>query len=139
MVTSQERMRVLEMLQEGKLTAEAAAQLLEAMGEGDAAASQAVESPESVWSTAQVGLAEGKKATWLRVRVTDTNSGRTRVNVRVPLALVNLGIKMGSRFAPEIEGLDMAALLQAVQAGETGPFVDVVDHEDGEHVEVFLE
>jgi hypothetical protein len=135
MVTAQERMRILEMLQEGKLTPENAAQLLEAMGESTPEVENAPfppEAPKSAWI-------EGKKAHWLRVRVTDTNTGRPRVNVRMPLSLVNLGLKMGAHFAPEIEGLDLAALLRSAQEGDASPFVDVIDHEDGERVEVFVE
>jgi hypothetical protein len=141
MVTAQERMRILQMLQEGKLTPEAAAQLLDALGDsGEATATGPVydsapfpvDEPRQAW-------VEGKKANWLRVRVTDTNSGRPRVNVRMPLSLVNLGLKMGAHFAPEIDGLDLAELLRAAQEGDASPFVDVIDHEDGERVEVFVE
>jgi hypothetical protein len=46
---------------------------------------------------------------------------------------------MGSKFAPQIEGLDADQLMQIIESGELGQIVDVVDDEDGEHVEVFLE
>jgi hypothetical protein len=52
---------------------------------------------------------------------------------------VNIGLKMGKQFAPEIEGMDFNEIVKAIQDGETGTFVDVYDEEDGEHVEVFLE
>ncbi len=152
MVTAEERMRILQMLQEGKISPEAAAQLLEAMGEGtpdegpvkaQAARSESRTMPRQESMPRQEPMPEplepGKKARWLHVRVTDTDSGRPRVNVRMPISLVNLGLKIGARYTPEIEGLDMAALLEAAQMGESGPFVDVYDEEDGEHVEVFLE
>jgi hypothetical protein len=133
MVTAEERIKILQMLQEGKISSEAAAQLLQALGDSDAEAPQ----PEK---TIQAPLSEpGRKPHWLRVRVTDTNSGRPRVNVRLPMSLVNLGLKLGARYTPEIEGLDVQALIEAAQAGENGAFVDVFDEEDGEHVEVFLE
>ena len=41
------------------------------------------------------------------MRVTDTRSGKNKVNVNIPMGLVNVGIKMGARFAPQIEGKDM--------------------------------
>src|SRR5512133_1526004 len=133
MVTAEERIKILQMLQEGKISSEAAAQLLQALGDNDAEVPQ----PEK---SVQVPLSEpGRKPRWLRVRVTDTNSGRPRVNVRLPMSLVNLGLKLGARYTPEIEGLDVQALIEAAQAGENGAFVDVFDEEDGEHVEVFLE
>jgi hypothetical protein len=135
MVTTEERVKILQMLQEGRISAEAAAQLLQAMGEGeppDAA------QPEQPAPSAQP-LEPGRSPRWLRVRVTDTDSGRPRVNVRLPISLVSLGLKIGARYTPEIEGLDMQALIAAAQTGDTGAFVDVFDEEDGEHVEVFLE
>jgi hypothetical protein len=137
MATTQERMKVLEMLKEGQITPEAAAQLLDAVeGQPVKAASQVM---PQVPMPSQSPDAPARSARWLRVRVTDTDTGRPRVNVRLPISLVNMGMKLGAKYSPEIEGIDMAALLQAVQDSEPGPFVDVYDEEDGEHVEVFLE
>jgi hypothetical protein len=73
------------------------------------------------------------------VCVTDTNTGKARVNVRLPVTLVSAGMKMGARFSPEVQGLDMDQLIQSIQAGETGRIVDAHDENDGERVEVFLE
>ncbi len=144
MVTSQERLKILQMLQEGKITPKSAAQLLDAMGAGASAAKQAprqepLSGAARAYAVPEPVPTSGSKAHWLRVRVTDTDSGRPRVNVRIPVGLVNLGLKLGARYTPEIEGLDIGALLQAAQTGETGPFVDVYDEDEGEHVEVFLE
>ena len=55
------------------------------------------------------------------------------------MSLVNVGIKMGARFAPNIEGLDYEEISQAIKAGAQGKIVDVVDEEDGERVEIFIE
>lgn len=134
MVTAEERIKILQMLQEGKISSEAAAQLLQAMGDGEPAVPQ--KQPDRA---APVAIEPGRQPRWLRVRVTDTNSGRPRVNVRLPISLVNLGLKLGARYTPEIEGLDVNALIEAAQTGDSGAFVDVYDEEDGEHVEVFLE
>jgi hypothetical protein len=71
--------------------------------------------------------------------VTDTDTGKSRVNVRLPVSLINSGMRMGARFAPEIEGLDMEDLNAWLNSGEVGQIVDIYDDEDGEHVEVFLE
>ncbi len=136
MVTAEERIKILQMLQEGKISSEAAAQLLQAMGDGEPAARVPQVQPDRA---APVAIEPGRQPRWLRVRVTDTNSGRPRVNVRLPISLVNLGLKLGARYTPEIEGLDVGALIEAAQTGDSGAFVDVYDEEDGEHVEVFLE
>jgi hypothetical protein len=85
------------------------------------------------------GYESGKKPRYLRVLITDTDSGKARVNVRLPVSLINSGMRMGARFAPEIEGLDMEDLNAWMNSGEVGQIVDIFDEEDGEHVEVFLE
>jgi len=48
-------------------------------------------------------------------------------------------MKMGARFSPQVEGLDMGMLMQYIDSGETGKIVDVLDENDGEHVQVFIE
>ena len=73
------------------------------------------------------------------MRVTDTNTGKVRVNVRLPINVVNAGMKMGARFSTEVEGLNMDELVALINSGTIGQIVDVFDEEDGEHVEVFLE
>jgi hypothetical protein len=74
------------------------------------------------------------------VRVTDLRTGRRKVNVNIPLGLVDVGMKMGAKFAPAgVEGLDMDKIIAAIKSGGQGKVVDVEDEEDGEHVEVFIE
>jgi hypothetical protein len=48
-------------------------------------------------------------------------------------------MKIGAHFAPEVEGVDMATIMEALRSGMTGKIVDVVDEKDGEHVEIFVE
>jgi len=73
------------------------------------------------------------------VRVTDTLSGKTQVNVHLPVGVINTGLKIGARFSPTIEGIDQQRLMEMVAAGECGQIADVTDEKDHEHVEVFLE
>lgn len=136
MVNVEERLKILNLLQEGKITAAEAARLLEAL---ETSASAKPGARSGVGSNPPYPPSPVSGGKWLRVRVTDTNSGKTRVNVRLPLNLVGSGIRMGMRFAPEIEGLDPNALMEWIQSGEMGQIVDVLDEEDGEHVEVFIE
>ncbi|HKZ69475.1 MAG TPA: hypothetical protein VJ020_05310, partial [Anaerolineales bacterium] len=74
-----------------------------------------------------------------RVRVTDLATGKTKVNVNLPMSLVNVGLKMSARFAPELDREQMTTIAEALRAGALGKVVDVVDEKDGEHVEVFIE
>ena len=76
---------------------------------------------------------------WFRVRITDTATGKNKVNVNIPMGLVNVGMKMGARFAPEIEGVDFDELVEMIRSGAQGKVIDVIDDEEGEHVEIFVE
>jgi hypothetical protein len=128
MTTAEERLKILTMIQEGKITAEEGLELLNTLskvGSDDSAADDSG--------------AFRRSARWLRVKVTDTDTGKTRVNVRLPISLMNAGMKMGAKFAPEVEGMDMNLITNAIQNGEIGKIVDVFDEDDGEHVEVFLD
>ena len=120
---SEERARILQMVSEGKITAEEGARLLGALRGGSP-------SPQEP----RAGTAR-----WFRVRVTDMATGRTKVNVNLPLTLVKAGIKMGARFAPEMEGFDFEELTEVVRSGASGKVMDVIDEEEGERVEIFVE
>lgn len=124
MSTSEERMQILKMISDKQLTAEEGAKLLEALraGEGE-----------------HRDYDEPSKPRWLRVRVTDRTTGKTKVNVNVPVGLVEIGLKMGVRYAPEMAGVDLQAIRGAVRDGFQGKIVDVDDQEDNERVEVFVE
>ena len=132
MIKEEERLRVLKMVQEGKITAEQAVELLDALSEG-------VAGQDSKTSSGANSFYGKGGSRWLRVRVTDTDSGKTRVNIRLPISVVTAGLKMGMRFAPEVEGLDSRQLVEAIKSGELGQILDVFDDKDGEHVEVFIE
>lgn len=123
MVTSEERMKILKMIEDGKITAEEGARLLAALSEKG----QPRKSPPA---------GAGR---WLRIRVTDVKTGKPRVNVQLPLSLVDAGLKIGAHFAPEVAGLDMNTIMEALRNEVSGKIIDVVDEEDGEHVEIMIE
>ncbi len=126
MASVEERMKILKMIEEGKISAEEGAKLLSALSEGRTAGGAA----------APRGAHAGRM---LRIRVTDVASGRSKASVQIPLALVDAGMKIGAHFAPEVEGVDMSNVIEALRSGVTGKIIDVVDEEDGEHVEIFVE
>jgi hypothetical protein len=127
MATTEERMKILKMVEEGKISAEEGAKLLAALSEGR----RGVGAPNMPRSPGA--------PRWLRIRVTDVNSGRSKASVQIPLDLVDAGMKIGAHFAPEVEGVDMNNVMNALRAGMTGKIIDVVDEEDGEHVEIYVE
>lgn len=73
------------------------------------------------------------------MRITDLSSGKASVNVNLPLGLVNVGLKMGARFIPEIEGTEADDLAEALRQGQTGKVMDVTDEEEGRRIEVYIE
>ena len=125
MATAEERIQVLKMVQSGQITVDEGARLLEALREDDRPKEGA--QPES----------RGKGPRQFRIRVTDLETGRQKVDMRMPWSLVNVGIDMGARFARE--EIWMEDFIAAIQAGAEGKIMDVVDEEDGERVEIFVE
>lgn len=136
MASTEERMRILMMIQEAKISAAEGARLIEALDEIKEKPKTSRSSASDKSSLHSTGV---QKPRFLRVRVTDSDSGKTRVNVRLPVSLISSGLRLGAKFAPEIEGLDEDTLKIWLNSGEIGQVVDVFDEEDGEHVEVFLE
>ena len=66
-------------------------------------------------------------------------AGLLKAAVQIPLGLIDAGLKIGAHFAPEVEGVDMSSVMDALHAGVTGKIIDVTDDEDGEHVEIYVE
>ena len=128
MTTVEERMKILKMIEEGKISADEGSKLLSALSDNRRGFPTPPRTPGS-----------GSPARWLRIRVTDTRTGRSKASVQIPLALVDAGMKIGAHFAPEVEGVDMSNVMEALRAGVTGKIIDVVDVEDGEHVEIYVE
>lgn len=126
MASAEERMQILRMIEEGKISAGEGADLLRALDSADR-------------GVAQEPLKGSSKPRWFRVRVTDIKTGRNKVDVNIPMGLVNVGIKMGAKFAPEIDGEQYETIMEAIDSGQQGKIIDVYDEEDGEHVEIFVE
>ncbi len=123
MATSEERMKILKMIEEAKISADEGARLLAALAKAER--KRASSSP-----------GEGR---WLRVRVTDIDSGKTAVNVNLPISLVNVGLRMGARFVPEMEGVSINELEESIRRGVTGKIIDIVDEQERQRVEVYVE
>jgi len=127
MATTEERMQILKMVSEKKITAEEGARLLSAL------------EPDKKRDAAVVMVGGPSSPRWFRVRVTDLETGKPKVNVNLPMSLVNVGMKMGARFAPEIEGIDLNEIFEQIREGAQGKMIDVEDAEDGERVEIYVE
>ena len=124
MATNEERLKILKMIDDGKITAEEGARLLSMLS-------------ESRKPARKPALAGGRGgARWLRIRVTDMVTGKAKATVNLPLGLVDAGLNIASKYAPEVA---FDELVEAINAGAEGKIIDVYDEEDGEHVEIFIE
>lgn len=122
----EERLRILQLVAEGKITAEDAARLLEALASVGEAEAPAPPRPHA-----------------LRVKVTDSETGAIRVNLTMPLNFVRAALRRGGQSVPNIVvggvSLDAEELEALLTGGLQGHIIDVVDEKDGERVEVFIE
>lgn len=119
MATTEERMKVLQMLEEGTITAEEATQLLKAL--------HADKPPQP---------SEGRQ---LLIHVTDLRTGKGKVNIRVPLGLVTAGMRVAERYASDVQGFDAELLQRMIESGADGKLMEVTDEEQNQRVEIYLE
>ncbi len=129
MSLGQEKIQILKMVENGQITADEAAQLLDAVGEKD----------DIVNLTKKSSKISGKV---LRVRVYEGNEN-TKVNVNLPLRLVEVLVDIGIKFLPvdkypDLKKINMDELRELIEAGIEGKIVDI-DSADGTKVEVFIE
>ena len=125
---NEEIKKVLEMLKEGKINDDEAAELLAALKE--------TKEQEEI-----IPLSTKKKR-FLKIRV--TKGEKPQVNVTIPFGLVNWGLNLANKLGKNtvnVEGkeipIDMEELNQAMNDPEfSGKIVDVLDEEKGEHVEI---
>ncbi len=121
-----ERLRILKMLEEGKVSAEEAARLLDALRSSEEQ-SKVEEQPK------------GKAPRWLRIRVTDADG--SHVNISLPVKLLDFALRIAERFGVTLDsdGDTWFALKEALAHGDVGRIVEIKDAEDGDQVEIYLE
>ncbi|HQY90211.1 hypothetical protein [Caldilinea sp.] len=125
MAISEERRKVLQMVEEGKLSPEDGARLLAALGQPEEPGTEPAPPVSSVDATGRS----------FRVRVSNVATGKQKVTVNIPLALVDFGL----RFVPASEKFNVETLRAAIHNGMTGRIVEVLDDEKGDRVEIFIE
>ncbi len=130
MVTSEERLRILKMVQDGKISAEEGIRLMDALNESGRSKNT---------KTVMEPVTSRRAGRWFRVRVTDRVTGKIKVDIRLPVNVVKAGSKLGARFSPEVSGLDINQVLEYVDAGTTGRIFELTHDSDQELVEVFIE
>jgi hypothetical protein len=121
MASSEERLKILQMIQDGKISPDDGSKLLEALNRG---------------AGRQSTRASADDGRYMRIRVTDTFTGRAKVSVNLPLSLVKAGIGIAAKYVP---GVEEEILMDAIRSGLTGKVIDVFDEEKGDHAEIFIE
>ena len=127
---------VLRLVAEGRLTAEEAAPILDAL-EANGGGPTAAPRPEPAAPKASPAYpprpseAGDTPARAIRIEVTD--AGRSVINLRVPLSLGKAAINQ----VPGISEATSERIREAIDAGIKGPIVDI--DEDGDGVRISLE
>ncbi len=124
---NEEKLQILKMIEDGKISSAEGLELMEALEKGS--------------KTEKIPEASNLK--WLRIDVKAQNN-KTKAKVNIPISLVDVGLKIGSKFAPELkeaglDKIDLNEILQAVKDGAQGKIVEVDDEEQGTKIEVYVE
>ncbi|MEI7770623.1 MAG: hypothetical protein WCI67_11565 [Chloroflexales bacterium] len=115
-----ERNRILKMIEAGQVSADEAAQLLDAISPA----------PRPV---------DRQRTRLVRVRVTNLHTGRQTANVTIPVSLMNVGLRLGARLAPQLSGSALEELIRSIEGGASGRLLEWQDLEEGERVELIVE
>jgi hypothetical protein len=119
--STDERIRILRLVESGNVTAEEAARLLDSL------------------QVKQEHTDEHKRNRIVRVRVTNLANNRQKANVTVPVSLIDVGLRLATRLVPQIRGSALEDLLHAIENGTTGRLLDLQDLEEGERIEIYAE
>ncbi|WP_245837575.1 MULTISPECIES: SHOCT-like domain-containing protein [Methanobacterium] len=123
---SEERIKILEMVEDGNIDASEAMELLSALERNS-----------------EEEIVPKKDVKWLKVRVS-TMENESKVNVNIPLALVDVGLKLAKTYDPKLkesglDKIDIEEIMEAVKNGAEGKIVDVEDEENQTRVKVYVE
>jgi hypothetical protein len=135
------RREILDMIASGKISAEEASRMLSGLEVGKSDPDQPIQVKmlkEQEYEVPKTVSKEGGSPRWFHVHVSDLNTGKSKVKVNIPMGLVRVGLAIGSRFAPEVAGLDLDELSGLITTNK-GLLVDVQDDEDGERVQIFID
>jgi DUF4097 and DUF4098 domain-containing protein YvlB len=124
-----EKIRILKMIEEGKITSAEGEKLLAAIDEK----STKIEKEKIDGSPK-----------WLKIRVFEENEKgkKTKVNINVPIAIVETGLKIGKGFDENLDsalnGVDFNDIMDMIRSGAEGKIVDI-ETDEGETVEIYIE
>lgn len=123
---SEERLRILKMVQEKTITAEEAANLLKAIDQSD-------EKTETL---------KPKKEAFKMVKVKVLSADGDKVNIKIPIEFAKIALRNGKGFMKndQIEKLDLDIdmILELIEEGTMGEIINV-ESADGDLVKIVIE
>jgi len=121
--STDERNRILNMIETGQITAAQAAQLLDTI------------LPEYEQSGRQI---ENRT---VRIWMTDMSTNRRKMNMTatIPVYLVSMSLHMLARLVSQLNDSTIQHVIRAIERGTTGRLLDLQDLEEGKRLEIFVE
>ena len=121
--STDERNRILNMIESGQITAGQAAQLLDTL------------LPEYEQSGGQVGNRT------VRIWLTEMSTNRRKMNMTatIPVYLVSMSLRLLARLVSQLNDSTIQNVIRAIERGTTGRLLDLQDLEEGKRLEVFVE
>jgi polyhydroxyalkanoate synthesis regulator phasin len=121
--STDERNRILNMIESGQITAAQAAQLLDTM------------LPEYEQSEGQIANRT------VRIWMTDMSTNRRKVNMTatIPVYLLSMSLRLLARLVSQLNDSTIQHVIRAIERGTTGRLLDLQDLEEGKRLEIFVE
>ncbi len=136
----EERLEILRLVENQTITAEEASRLLEALDRSDRARQDTLAftpgpqaPPFGFVPPPERPRRPGRN---VRIRITDTAEDETKLNLVLPHPLLEAGLKMAKRFAPD-HLLDAKDIRESIDVGFEGPILDI--HDGDQRVEIVVE
>jgi len=124
MVTStEERNRILDMIEKGQITAAQAAQLLDTLV------------PKSEQSEGQM------QNRTVRIWMTYMSTNRRKMNMTatMPIYLISTSLRLLARLVSQLNDGTIQNVIRALEKGTTGRLLDLQDLEEGKRLEIYVE
>jgi hypothetical protein len=145
---SDERLEILRLVENQTITAEEASRLLEALDRSERQQQQQTQPFNVMFPKGfpEVSFPKGfpfgpggpthRRGRNVRIRITDVDTEEARLNLVLPQGLIDAGLKMAKRIAPE-HIPDAKDLRESIDEGYEGTILDILDED--QRVEIVIE
>ena len=121
--STDERNRILNMIESGQITAGQAAQLLDTLlTEYEQSGGQVENRTVRIWLTEM-----------------STNRRKMNMTATIPVYLVSMSLRLLARLVSQLNDSTIQNVIRAIERGTTGRLLDLQDLEEGKRLEVFVE